>query len=108
MTEDPEGAAKRAIREHESGLLDELIQLVEDAVPPGATVRSAELAMVAAVVNGGPEIAHLFDRVLAMAHHGRGLLNELMNDPDGPRSRLLFELDQVEHDEPLVIDIEDA
>ena len=109
MTGLPENPAEQAIREHERELLEELQRLLHEAVPPGATVHQAEFAMVAAVMGGDPQITELFDRVGALAHNGRGLLHEFLNDPNIPRSRIFLELDLAEmNDDPVVLDVEDA
>lgn len=106
MTDPSDDAARNASREHETELLDELNALLQAAVPPGATVREAELAMVAAMLSD-PTIMRLVDRVRALASHGRGLLHERLEDPDRPHSALLTELDEL-GDDPVEIDIEDA
>ncbi len=105
MTEPPKDAAMRAIREHEKELWEELNRLVLAAVPKGATVAEAQIAMVAAVAEDA-EIKRLFDRVMALAFNGRGFLHERLEEgPSAPS--FLADLD-IDDYGPIDIDIEDA
>jgi hypothetical protein len=67
--EEPLGAAKRALEEHERELYDEMMALAQRGIPPGATVREAMEEMKRALAED-PEVRELRDRVILLLLHG--------------------------------------